>query len=145
MFMNKCLANCSTQKMTDYAWLAIRIALAVVLVLHGYQKLAGGMEMFTGMLDKLGFPLPALMAWIVALLEFFGGLAIAIGLWTRDVAALVAIQFAVILLFVKNVFVFGSANGFPGADIDLVIFGAAIALALAGAGRISLDAKLKKA
>ena len=123
--------------MTDYAWLAIRIALAVVLVLHGYQKLAGGMEMFTGMLDKLGFPLPALMAWIVALLEFFGGLAIAIGLWTRDVAALVTIQFVVILLFVKKF-------AFPASDVDLIIFAAALALTLVGAGSMSVDAKMKK-
>ena len=135
--MNKCLANCSTQKMTDYAWLAIRIALAVVLVLHGYQKLAGGMEMFTGMLTKLGFPAPVLMAWIVALLEFVGGLAIAIGLWTRDVAALVTIQFVVILLFVKKF-------AFPASDVDLIIFAVALALTLVGAGSMSVDAKMKK-
>jgi len=123
--------------MTDYAWLAIRIALAVVLVLHGYQKLAGGMEMFTGMLTKLGFPAPVLMAWIVALLEFVGGLAIAIGLWTRDVAALVTIQFVVILLFVKKF-------AFPASDVDLIIFAVALALTLVGAGSMSVDAKMKK-
>jgi putative oxidoreductase len=138
MFMKKMFVNCSAEKCADYAWLTIRVALAVVLVMHGYQKLNGGMDMFTGMLTKMSFPAPVLMAWIVALLEFFGGIALAVGLCTRDFAALVTIQFAVILLFVKKL-------GFPASDVDLVIFACALALALVGPGKFSLDAKMKKA
>lgn len=121
----------------DKALLVLRIALAVVLVLHGYGKLFGGMDGFTGMLDKMGFPLPVVMAWIVALLEFFGGLAIAVGLFTKYVSYLVIVQFAVILIIVKKL-------SFPSSDTDLLVFAAAIVLALLGAGSWSLDAKMGK-
>ena len=136
MIMDKFMGKPS-QKWTDYAWLAIRLALALVLVMHGWQKLAGGMDGFIAMLDKLSFPMPVVLAWLVALLEFFGGIAIAIGLCTRDVAAMVTIQFAIILIFVKKF-------AFPMSDTDILVFGAALALALVGAGGMSVDAKMKR-
>ena len=113
--------------------LILRIVLAVVLVMHGYPKLFGGIEMFTGMLQSLQFPLPVVFAWVVALLEFVGGLALLAGLFTRYVASLVAVQFIVILIFVKKF-------AFPASDLDLLILGVALALALMGAGAWSLDA-----
>lgn len=122
-------------KSSDQAWLVIRIVLAVVLVIHGYGKVFGGVPMFTGMLTKMGVPMPGLMAWVVALLELVGGLMIALGLYTRYVAGLLIVQFAVILVIVKKF-------GFPASDTDLLIFGSSIALALVGAGALSLDAKM---
>jgi putative oxidoreductase len=112
----------------------LRLVLAIVLVMHGYPKLFGGVDMFSGMLQMMGFPLPTLMATIVALLEFVGGLMILFGLFTRHVSALVAAQFVVILLFVKKF-------AFPASDLDLVILGVALALALLGAGAWSVDAR----
>jgi len=111
----------------------LRLVLAIVLVMHGYPKLFGGVDMFAGMLTNLNFPLPVLMAWVVALLEFVGGLALLVGLFTRYVASLVAIQFVIILLFVKKF-------AFPASDVDLLILGIAVALALLGAGAWSVDA-----
>lgn len=131
--------NCKHCACGDQAWFAIRIALAIVLVLHGYDKLFGatGIDGFTGFLTSQGFPAAAFFAWVVALLEFFGGIAIGIGLWTRYVGALVAIEFAVILLFVKKL-------AFPLSDTDLLAFGIAIALILVGSGGWSCDAKMMK-
>ncbi|MEN9558453.1 MAG: hypothetical protein RL141_822 [Candidatus Parcubacteria bacterium] len=113
---------------------ALRLVAAVVLVLHGYPKLFGGIDGFSGMLQMMNFPLPMLMAYIVALLEFVGGLMLLAGLFTRYVAALVAVQFVVILIFVKKF-------AFPQSDTDLLILGIAIALACMGAGAWSADAK----
>ncbi len=136
MLFNK---NCKHCECGDQAWLALRIALAIVLVMHGYDKLFGatGIDGFTGFLTTLGFPAPVLFAWIASLLEFFGGIAIAIGLFTHYVAGLVAIQFAIILLFVKKL-------AFPASDLDLMIFAVALALALVGSGALSCDAKFMK-
>ena len=128
MFNSLTPAMCKTKSL-----LILRIVLAVVLVMHGYPKLFGGIEMFTGMLQSLQFPLPVVFAWVVALLEFVGGLALLAGLFTRYVASLVAVQFIVILIFVKKF-------AFPASDLDLLILGVALALALMGAGAWSLDA-----
>jgi putative oxidoreductase len=137
MVIKKLFSSVSHEKLADYAWLFIRLALAIVLVMHGFQKLNGGIPMFAGFVGKLGFPQPMAWAWFIALLEFVGGLAIALGLWTRDLAAILAIQFLIIIVAVKKV-------AFPAADTDLLVFGAVIALMLNGAGRLSLDAKMKK-
>ena len=136
MMFNKDCKHCACN---DQAMLALRIVLAIVLVMHGYDKLFGatGIDGFTGFLTTLGFPAAAFFAWVASLLEFFGGIAIAVGLWTRYVSGLVAIQFAIILLFVKKL-------AFPASDLDLVIFGAALALALVGSGAWSCDAKMMK-
>ncbi|HWQ99561.1 MAG TPA: DoxX family protein [Candidatus Methylomirabilis sp.] len=122
----------------DWAVLFLRLALAFILVFHGYGKLFGtapGMEGFIGFVTKLGFPLPVVMAYAVAILEFFGGLAIAAGVFTKYVSWLVTIQFAIILLYVKKL-------AFPGADVDLLVFAIALALALGGSGGYSCDAKM---
>jgi putative oxidoreductase len=135
--MFKKFDSCKHCSCADQAWLVLRLVLAAVLVMHGYQKLFGGMPMFVGFLDKLQFPMPEVLAWIVALLEFVGGIAIAAGVYTRYVAAAVAVQFAVILLVVKKL-------AFPSSDTDLLVFGIAMALAMVGAGSLSCDAKFMK-
>ena len=52
-----CVCNCKNAK--DWALLALRVALGVIFVFHGYGKLWGapGIEAFTGMIDKIGFQL----------------------------------------------------------------------------------------
>lgn len=131
---HECCEQCST---FNTPALLLRLAAALVLVLHGYGKLFGGIPAFTGMLTGLGFPLPDLLAWVVAILEFFGGIALALGLFTRNIAWLLVVQFAIILLFVKKF-------AFPASDTDVLILATALALALAGPGMWSLDAKLFK-
>lgn len=119
--------------------LVLRLALAIILIRHGWPKLFGpnpGLKGFAGWLGSMGFPLPIFWALIVAVLEVFGGVALALGFLTQWVALFVAIQFAVIMLAVKM------KQKFSEKEFDLIIFAAALALVILGSGSISIDSFL---
>ena len=90
------------------------------------------MEVFTGMVDRLGFPLPALFAYAAALAEFFGGIAVLLGVFTRFFSALIAIVMLVALVAVKKF-------AFPAADADFALLMISIALVCMGPGAYSLS------
>lgn len=122
----------------DIGLLILRLGAGAILVYHGWGKLFGGapgMEMFTGMVQGMGFPLPGFFAWCAALTEFFGGLALILGLATPVFGVLSAIVMLVAFIGVKN-------TSLPAGDADLAILSIVLALVAMGAGKISLDHKL---
>ena len=125
--------------MQDKALLVLRIVAGIVFVLHGWGKLTGNpsIEMFAGMVGGLGFPMPMFFAWVVALTEFVGGLALILGILVRPAAILLSIVMLVALFMVKKM-------AFPAADIDLVLLGISVALALTGPGRFSVASMMMK-
>ncbi len=66
------------QRLGTYAHWALRVALASVFIYHGTQKLSG-LEQFAHMMN-----LSYIVAVLVALAEFVGGILVAIGGLTRD-------------------------------------------------------------
>jgi putative oxidoreductase len=135
-------------KYSDYAPLVLRVALAMVFIAHGYQKLfvmgvpAVG-EMFAG----LGIPMAGVAAWVVALVELVGGICLLLGFLTRYAAVLIGIVMVVAILKVKLAVGLIAPMGapMPGAELDVALLAAAIAVALAGPGKWSLEkAMLKK-
>ena len=126
----------------DYALLAIRLAVGLFFVSFGFGKLFGapGLEGFTGMLEGLGFPAPALLALLVGVAEFFGGLAIILGVLTRFSAFWLALISVVAWATVKG-FTFGFMQE---GNIDLLALGLTLALVKAGPGAISVSAHFKK-
>ena len=120
-------------KCVDCGLLVLRLGLAVIFIYHGWGKLFGGapgIAGFTGMLTSLGVPLAAFFAWVVSILEFFGGIAVLIGVLVRPIAALLAVNMLVAFFLVKK--------GLPAGDPDIALFAMAAALALAGGGAFSL-------
>lgn len=117
------------------ALLVLRLALGLILVLHGYNKLFGdiGMTAFSGMVGSMGLPAPTFLAWCAALTEFFGGIALILGLATPVFGVLSAVVMLVAFIGVKN-------SVLPAGDVDLALFAMAIALVMTGAGKYSLDA-----
>src|SRR3977135_2753318 len=75
------------QSSRDWLLLAGRILLGGIFVLRGYGKLMG-LSAFAACLERNGVPFPSFMALIGAPVEFFGGLAIILGIETRYAAAL---------------------------------------------------------
>lgn len=121
--------------------LALRVGVGVVLAWHGWQKIDGGVSNFAGFVESLGIPAPTPMAYIVTALEFLGGIALVIGVLTRFVAALIAIQMLLTGFWVKasklQVPFIGTEG--TGSELDFALMAGALALVFLGAGRLSVD------
>lgn len=120
----------------------MRIALGLILVPHGYGKLFGADIPHTAPnFVKMGWPAPIALSWLVGLIEFFGGLMLAAGLLTRVVAAMIAVEMAVISFLVlwPN---WGWAS--HGMEYTFLMGIFAFAIALRGGGPYSLDRLIGK-
>ncbi|WP_211364361.1 DoxX family protein [Micromonospora palomenae] len=130
-FMNNVLLR-------DLAVLFTRVALGVIFIAHGWQKLTEwGLDGTAAAFDQLGVPLPMASAWFAALVELVGGVALVVGLAVPVSALLLALDMLGALLIVhlgNGVFV--SANGY---ELVLALGATALLLAAVGAGRFSLD------
>lgn len=118
----------------------LRVVTGVVFVAHGAPKLFGGGVVSTGdFLSTVGFPLPELFAWVVTLLEFFGGLALIVGLLVAPVAALFVIEMllGIVLVHAENGFyVIGPGQG--GIELNLLLIASLLALIFAGPGMAAI-------
>lgn len=113
----------------------IRIFLGITFFAHGLDKFQGGIGNTAGFFESIG--IPAFLAYVVALIELVGGIALIIGLGTRVASALVGIVMIGAILKVKI------GTGFLGGyELDFVLLGMAIALALSGSSLYAVETKL---
>lgn len=131
----------STRGMGDAAILILRLAAGVVLAYHGWQKLQD-VAGFAGFVESLDIPAPDFVAYLVIYLEFLGGIALIIGVATRYVAALFAIEMVFTNVLVKFDVGLIASEGGVGAELDILILAIALSLVLVGAGRWAVDALL---
>jgi putative oxidoreductase len=120
--------------------LAIRVALGVVVLAHGLEKVGDlqGTEQFFG---SLGIPAPALMAPLATFTEVIGGALLIAGLLTPLAGVALAVDMLVAYLTVHAGKGFFVADG--GYELVLLLGVAALGVAATGAGRFSLDGALK--
>jgi putative oxidoreductase len=116
---------------------ALRIAVGAVFIDHGAQKLfVFGFTGVTGAFTQMGVPMPGIMGPFVGMLEFFGGIALVLGLLTRLFALGFAIDMLVAILLVQL------KNGFSHYELEFLLCVSSVALLLMGGGGFSVDALL---
>lgn len=133
------MSNSGIQKNKDLALLLLRLGVGVIFIVSGWGKLTGmeGTQQFFG---SIGIPLPGLMAWVVALVEFLGGVMVLIGYKIKIPAVLLAFIMLVAILTVK----LGGDNVFGGMRLELMLLLTSLSLAVLGTGDYSLDSTLEK-
>jgi len=125
--------------------LVLRLVLAVILVGHGAQKLFGwwggpGMTGWTGAMTRMRIRPAVPWAWMSALAEFVGGLLVGLGFLNPLGSFAIAGSMLVALILVHWPKGFWVSKG--GYEFNLMILGAAAAVAIAGPGAYSLDTAL---
>lgn len=132
--------------------LVVRVMLAVVMFPHGAQKLLGwfGGPGFSGTMGHLtaDYGLPAILALLVIVIEFFAPLALALGLFSRAAALGIAAVMigAVLTSHLPNGFFmnwFGTQGG-EGFEYHLLAIGLCASVLVNGSGALSVDGVLTK-
>jgi putative oxidoreductase len=121
----------------DAGKLVLRALLAILILFHGVSKLIGGVGFITGMLAKAG--LPGALGYLVYVGEVVAPLLMLCGVFTR-VAALVVVVNMIVALLLVHTSQFFTLNDTGGWALELqgMYLGAAVAVALLGAGRYSV-------
>ena len=125
--------------------LVLRSIVGLTLAAHGAQKLFGwfgghGLDGTGGFMESLGFKPGRRHAFLAGLAETGAGLLLAVGLLTPFAAAAIIAVMLVAVVTVHSKAGFFSTGG--GYEYNLVLAGAALALAFTGPGALSLDAAL---
>ena len=125
--------------------LILRVGLGLALIPHGAQKLFGwfggyGLQGTAQWMESIGLQPGLLMAALAGGAEFFGGLALLLGLLTRPAAALTAFTMLVAIFSVHWSSGFFLSNG--GYEYGFVLLIASLSLLVSGGGRFSLDRRM---
>ena len=143
------MANALVQKITatqaGWAPLVLRIPVGIIFAAHGGQKLFGwfgghGLEGTGQWMASIGLEPGYLMALLAGSAEFFGGLALLLGLLVRPASVALAVTM-IVAIFAAHAGngLFMSNNGY---EFALALLAATVSLALSGAGQASVDAVL---
>jgi putative oxidoreductase len=135
---------------TPWAVLPLRLVVGYGFLAHGAVKWNRSPAGFAKLLHQIGVPLPLPTAYLVTLVEVFGGVALLLGAFVALVSIPLIASMLVAMVTVQLRYGFSSVNtigltpsgpvfGPPGYEINLLYIAALIALTLAGPGPWSLD------
>jgi putative oxidoreductase len=128
-----------------YGIALLRVVTGVTFAAHGAQKLFGwfggyGLAGVGQWMESIGLAPGYLLALLAGSAEFFGGLALVLGVLVRPAAAVLAVTMLVAIFSVHL------ANGFfmsnNGYEFALALLAISVALLIEGAGRLSVDRRL---
>jgi len=139
------LINSVVATQAGYGLTIMRIIAGLTFAAHGSQKLFGwfggyGLVGVGQWMESIGLAPGYLMALLAGGAEFFGGLALVIGLLVRPAAAVLAVTMlvAIVTVHLSNGF-FMSNNGY---EFALALMAISLAVLVEGAGKLSLDKQI---
>jgi putative oxidoreductase len=123
------------ERLQPVALLILRVVLGVIMIGHGYAKVFGG-GMMAHYHNVQGYGLPGWLAFPSALTEFFGGILVLLGLFTRIASAAILVDMLVAIWKVhwKN-----GLLGEHGYEFPLCLAAISVALICYGAGPLALE------
>jgi len=121
-------------KNKDAALLLLRIGVGLIFVIAGWGKLTG-IEGVQGFFGSARIPLANIMAWVVALVEFVGGLMVLTGYKIRIPGYLLAVTMLVAIFVLLS----REDSGFGSIRLELMLLLTSLALTMTGSGSYSLD------
>jgi putative oxidoreductase len=129
-------------KKFEASTLILRLVLGVTFFVHGLVKFQGGIENIVGWFEMIGLPGP--LAYVVAIVEMVGGLALLVGLGSRIVSALLVLL--MIGAIVKGKLAVGFLGNGQGAgwELDLALLVMALFIAINDSKMFALDKVLFK-
>jgi putative oxidoreductase len=134
------LFRTTLDRQASIALALVRVITGIIFIAHGAQKLfVFGLAGVSGGFAQMGIPMPGVIGPFIALLEFFGGIALVLGLLTRLASLGLAFDMlgAILLVHLKNGLFLPQ-----GYEFALLLLTTSAALVVAGAGRFSIDSVL---
>lgn len=137
----------SSWRSVDTATLIMRAALGVGFVAHGGQKLFGwfggtGITGTTAFFTGVGLPAPHAFAYVSGIVEFCGGVAIALGFLTIPAAFALIVEMIIAIAAVSFKAGFFVTAQKIGWELNVYLLGLLVAVLITGPGAWSLDAAL---
>src|SRR5262245_7885307 len=148
-------ASSDRSRIARWAPIPLRLIVGYGFMAHGVAKLSRGPDVFIGILQALGVPVPTVMAWSTILIELLGGLAVLLGAFVVVVSVPMAAMLLVAIFTVHLPYGFtaiklqavtseGPQFGPPGYEVNLLYLACLAALVLGGAGPLSVDGLMRR-
>jgi putative oxidoreductase len=134
----------TAERFRDEVILVARILLVVLFVVFGWSKLAN-YSGTVGSMARVGVPVPPVAALVAIAVEFFVGLAVVFGAWTRPLSLLLALYTLATALIGHHFWTMDGADRTANAINfykNVSIIGGFLLLYVTGAGKYSVDARL---
>ncbi|MCF3191745.1 DoxX family protein [Pseudomonas fragi] len=125
-----------------YGLTVLRVFVGIIFAAHGSQKLfgwfgGGGLAGTAQWMESIGLAPGTLMAVLAGGTEFFGGLALIVGLLARPAALGLSFTLLVAIFSVHiSNGLFMANNGY---EFALALLGGTVAVLIEGAGKLSID------
>ena len=123
----------------DIALLILRVGMGIMFIQHGYPKMMGGVEKWTGLgqyaMGSIGIDfLPAFWGFMAAFSEFVGGIMVVLGLYIRYFTFLLFITMAIAATthLLAGDGIMGASHAIESAVVFLCLF-------FSGAGNYSIQ------
>jgi putative oxidoreductase len=143
----------SAEALRDWSIVPLRAIVGFGFIAHGIAKWHRGPEAFAHLLRLIGVPMPIATAWVVTLLETFGGVAILLGVFVAIASAPLIASMLVAMFSLHIHYGFSSVNtigltatgpifGPPGYEINLLYIAALGLLAVVGPEKLSIERRV---